>query len=84
MKKLREVWRGCTRNNVEADESYFVLNLAADWQPVEIVEKRNDVGRFRNQTAKQLAIVDSKKLAVDLPVEPIHLQPTVQPQDKES
>ena len=31
MKKLREVWRGCTRNNVEADESYFVLNPAADW-----------------------------------------------------
>ena len=30
MKQLREVW-SCTRNNVEADESYFVLNPAADW-----------------------------------------------------
>ena len=33
---------------MEADESYFVLNPAADWQPVEIVEKRSDVGRFGN------------------------------------
>ena len=31
MKQLREVWRSCTRDNVEADESYFVLNPAADW-----------------------------------------------------
>ena len=31
MKQLREVWRSCTRNNVDADESYFVLNPAADW-----------------------------------------------------
>ena len=31
MKQLRVVWRSCTRNNVEADESYFVLNPAADW-----------------------------------------------------
>ena len=33
MKQLREVWRSCTRDNVEADD---VLNLAADcmfdWQ----------------------------------------------------
>ena len=26
MKQLRQVWRSCTRDNVEADESYFVLN----------------------------------------------------------
>ena len=31
MKQLREVWRSCARNNVEAAESYFVLNPAADW-----------------------------------------------------
>ena len=31
MKQLREVWKSCTRNNVEADDSYFVLNPAADW-----------------------------------------------------
>ena len=31
MKQLREVWRSCTRDKEEADESYFVLNLAADW-----------------------------------------------------
>ena len=30
MKQIREAWRSCTRDNVEADESYFVLNLAAD------------------------------------------------------
>ena len=38
MKQLGEVWRSCTRDNVEAGESYFVLNPAADWQPVEIKE----------------------------------------------
>ena len=27
----REVWTSCTRNNVEEDESYFVLSPAADW-----------------------------------------------------
>ena len=27
----QEVWSSCTRNNVEADESCFVLNSAADW-----------------------------------------------------
>ena len=26
MKQLGEVWRSCTKDNVEADESYFVLN----------------------------------------------------------
>ena len=31
MKQLREVWRNCTRDNVEADKSYFALNPAADW-----------------------------------------------------
>ena len=31
MKQLREVWRSRTRNNVEADDGYFVLNPAADW-----------------------------------------------------
>ena len=31
MKQVREVWRSCTRDNVEADESYFVLNPAANW-----------------------------------------------------
>ena len=31
MKQLREVWRTHTRDNAEADESYFVLNLTADW-----------------------------------------------------
>ena len=29
MKQL--VWRSCSRDNVEAGESYFVLNPAADW-----------------------------------------------------
>ena len=29
MKQLREVWRSCTRDNVEADVGYFVLNPAA-------------------------------------------------------
>ena len=38
MNQLREVWRSCTRDNVEAGESYFVLNPAADRQPVEIKE----------------------------------------------
>ena len=31
MKQLREVLRSCTRDNVEADESYFVLNPGAAW-----------------------------------------------------
>ena len=31
LKQLEEVWRSCTRDNVEVDESYFVLNPAADW-----------------------------------------------------
>ena len=31
MKQSREVWRSCTRDNVETGESYFVLNPAADW-----------------------------------------------------
>ena len=39
MKQLREVWRSCTRNNVETDESYLVLNPAAGWQQLEIVIK---------------------------------------------
>ena len=30
--------RSCTRDNVEAGESYFVLNPAADQQPMEIEE----------------------------------------------
>ena len=30
MKQLRKVWRSCTRDNVEADDSHFVLNPAAD------------------------------------------------------
>ena len=30
VKQLGEVWSSCTRDNVEAGESYFVLNLAAD------------------------------------------------------
>ena len=36
--KLGDVWRSCTRDNVEAGESYFVLNPAADRQPMEIRE----------------------------------------------
>ena len=31
MKQLQAVWMSCARDNVEADESYFVLNLDADW-----------------------------------------------------
>ena len=31
MKQLREAERSCTRDNVEVDESYFVLNPVADW-----------------------------------------------------
>ena len=30
--------RSCTKDNVEAGESYFVLNPAADEQPMEIEE----------------------------------------------
>ena len=36
MNQLGEVWRSCTRGNVETGESYFVFNLAADRQPMEI------------------------------------------------
>ena len=39
MKQRREVWRSCTRENVEADESYFVLSAAAAWEPVETKEQ---------------------------------------------
>ena len=35
---LREVWGSCTRDNVETDVRYVVLNLAADWWPAEIVK----------------------------------------------
>ena len=38
VKQLGEVWRSCTRDNVEAGGSYFVLNPAADEQPMEIEE----------------------------------------------
>ena len=38
VKQLGEVRRSCSRNNVEAGESYFVLNPAVDRQPVEIKE----------------------------------------------
>ena len=31
MKQFREVWRSCTRDNMEVDENYFVLKPAADW-----------------------------------------------------
>ena len=48
MKQLGEVWRSCTRDNVEAGESYFVLNPAADRQLMEIKEKRSNVSRFRS------------------------------------
>ena len=30
MKQLRVVWKSCTRDNVEADESNFALNPAAN------------------------------------------------------
>ena len=39
-KQLGEVWRSCTRDNVEAGESYFVLNPAADRQPMETKSSR--------------------------------------------
>ena len=48
MKQLREVQRNCTRDNMEAGESYFVLNPAADRQLMEIKEKRSNVSRFRS------------------------------------
>ena len=48
LKQLGDVWRSCTRDNVEAGESYFVLNPAADRQPMEIIEKRSNVSRFRS------------------------------------
>ena len=57
MKQLREVWRSCTRDNVEASESYFVLNPAADRQPMQIKEWRSD-GRF-------WSFVDEASWAVD-------------------
>ena len=31
MKELREVWRSYTTDNVEADQSYFAMDPAADW-----------------------------------------------------
>ena len=34
MKQVREGW-SCTRDSVEAYERYFLLNPAADWQPVD-------------------------------------------------
>ena len=58
MKQLREVWRSCTRDNVEADESYFVLNPAADWLPMEIKEYQNNVRWF-------WSFVDEASWAVD-------------------
>ena len=42
MKQLGEVWRSSTRDNVEAGESYFVLNPAADRQSMEIKKERNN------------------------------------------
>ena len=36
MKQLRDVWRSCTRDNVEKGKSYVVMNSAADRQPMEI------------------------------------------------
>ena len=39
MMHLREVWGSCTRDNVETDVRYVVLNLAADWWPAEIVKE---------------------------------------------
>ena len=42
MKQFSEVWRSCTRDNVEADESYFVLNPAADrTEELELKTKQN-------------------------------------------
>ena len=38
MEQLREIWRSCTRDNVEAGGIYIVLNPTADWQPVRIEE----------------------------------------------
>ena len=38
IKQLGEVWRSCTRDNMEAGERYFVVNPAADRQPMEIKE----------------------------------------------
>ena len=31
MKQLREVWRSCTRDSAEADDSCFALIPTADW-----------------------------------------------------
>ena len=38
IKQLREVWKSCTRDNVEAGESYFVLNPSADQKLMETKE----------------------------------------------
>ena len=46
MKLLGEVWRSCTKDNVEVGENYFALNPAADRQPMEIKKKRSNVSRF--------------------------------------
>ena len=43
MKQLGEVWRSYTRDNIEAGESYCVLNPDADRQPMEIRVTRKGV-----------------------------------------
>ena len=48
MKQLKGVWRNYTTDNVEADESFFVLNLAADREPMAIKRSKSDVGRFES------------------------------------
>ena len=57
MKQLRKVQRSCTRDSVEADESYFVLNPADDWQPVETECKGvmwEGLGALQMRQAEQL------------------------------
>ena len=47
MKQLKQIWSSCT-NTMWQQANYFVLNLAADWQPVETEKQRSDVGTFRS------------------------------------
>ena len=59
-KQLTEVWRSCTRNNVETDDSYLVLNPAAGWQQLEIVIKGMmwaDTGALPMRRAEQLITI---------------------------
>ena len=51
MKQLKEIWRSCTRINVEADESYFVLNPVASRDRKEKYLTWADSGTFKKEAS---------------------------------